>query len=68
MGLSHVQRQPIVWTNGGLLSIRGWGEYVNEILSEIQKFSLKKMNMKMSSAKTAVILYRPQCVNGIDFM
>ena len=35
-------------TNAGLLSIRAWGKYFNEISFEIQKFSIMKMCMKIS--------------------
>ena len=54
-----VRRQPI-----GLLSIRPKRTYFNEILFKIQKFSFKKMHMKMF-AKMAAILSRPQCVNQL---
>ena len=62
-GLSTVRQQPIIWTNYRLLSIKHEGTYFNETLFEIQKFTFKKMHMKMSSAKMAAILFRPQCVN-----
>ena len=42
-GLSHVRRQAI-WTNAELFPIN-----VNENLSEIQKISFKKINLKMST-------------------
>ena len=64
-GLSHVRRQPIVWTINGLLSIRPQGTYFNEIIFEIQKFPFKKMHMKMSSAKMVTTLSWPQCVNSL---
>ena len=35
-------------TNAGLLSIRTWGTYFNEILFKIQEFSFKKICKKMS--------------------
>ena len=35
-------------------------------LIEIEIFSLKKMNLKMSSAQMAAILSRPQCVNYLS--
>ena len=46
----------------GLLSIRPQGTYFNEILFGIQKFSLRKMQLKMLSAKMAAILSQPQFV------
>ena len=61
-GLSPNGRQPIIWTNDGLLSIRPWGTYFNEILFQIHTFSFKNMHMKMLSAKKVAILSRPQCV------
>ena len=64
-GLSPVWRQPIIWTNGGLLSIRPQETYFLEILFEIQKFSFKNMYMKMMSAKMAAILSWPQCVKAL---
>ena len=50
-GLSPGQRQAIFWTNAGILSIGPLGTNFNEIVIEIQTFSLKKMRLKMSSAK-----------------
>ena len=56
-GLSPGQRQAIIWTNAGILLIGPLGTNFNEILFEIRKFSSKKMNLKMSSAK-----WRPFCL------
>ena len=42
--------------------LRPQGTHFNEILFEIQKFSFKKMHLKMSSAKVAAIMSRPQSV------
>ena len=56
-GLSPDRRQAIISTNAGLLSIRPFREYFSENLIKIQQFSLKKMHMKMSSAK-----WRPSCL------
>ena len=50
-GLSPVRRQAIICTNYGLLSIGPLGTYFGEIWVMINQFSLKKMNLKMSSAK-----------------
>ena len=50
-GLSPERRQAIIWTNDGILFIGPLGTNFGEILIEIQTFSLKKMRLKMSSAK-----------------
>ena len=50
-GLSPGRRQAIIWTNGGILLIGPLGTNFSEILIEIQTFSLKKIRLKMSSAK-----------------
>ena len=50
-GLSPDRRQAIIWTNAGLLSIGPLRTYFSEILIKIQQFSLKKLQVKMSSAK-----------------
>ena len=50
-GLSPGRRQAIIWTNDGILFIGPLGTNVSESLIEIQTFSLKKMHLKMSSAK-----------------
>ena len=55
-GLSPGRRQAIIWTNAGILLIWPLGTNVNEILIEINTFSLKKMHLKMSSGK-----WRPSC-------
>ena len=49
--LSPGRRQAIIWTNDGILLIRTLGTTFSEIVIEIQTFSLKKMRLKMSSAK-----------------
>ena len=56
-GLSPDRRQAIIWTNDGLLSIGPLGTYFSENLIKMQQFSLKKMHVKMSSAK-----WRPSCL------
>ena len=50
-GLSPERRQVIIWTNAGMLLIGPLGTNFREILIEIQTFSLKKVRLKMSSAK-----------------
>ena len=50
-GLSPGRRQAFIWTNDGILLIRPLGTNFSEILIEIQTFSLKKIRLKMSSAK-----------------
>ena len=50
-GLSPERRQAIIWTNAGILLIGHLGTNFSEILVEIQTFSLKKIRLKMSSAK-----------------
>ena len=50
-GLSPKRRQAIIWTNAGILLIGPLGTNFSEILIEIQTFSLKKIPLKMSSAK-----------------
>ena len=50
-GLSPGRRQAIIWTNAGVLLIGPLGTNFCEILIEILIFSLKKMSLKVSSAK-----------------
>ena len=50
-GLSPERCQAIIWTNAGILLIWPLGTNFNEILIEIQTFSLKKIRLKMSSTK-----------------
>ena len=56
-GLSPGWCQVIIWTNVGILSI--WPLWTNfsEILIKIQAFSLKKIRLKVSSAK-----WQPFCL------
>ena len=56
-GLSPGRRQAIIWTNAAILLIGPLGTNFIEILIGIQTFSLKKMHLKMSSAK-----WRPFCL------
>ena len=50
-GLAPGRRQAIIRTNAGILLIGPLGTNFSEILIEIQAFSLKKIRLKMSSAK-----------------
>ena len=50
-GLSPERRRAIIWTNAGILLIGPLGTNFSEMLIEIQTFSLKKIRLKMSSAK-----------------
>ena len=56
-GLSPERCQAIIWTNVGILLIGALGKNFTEIFIEIQTFSLKKMRLKVSSAKQ-----RPFCL------
>ena len=56
-GLSPDRRQASIWTNAGLLSIGRLRIYFSENLIKIQHFSLKKLHVKVSSAK-----WRPSCL------
>ena len=56
-GLSPSRRQAIIWTNAGILSIGPLGTNFSETLIANQTISLRKMHLKMSSAKS-----RPFCL------
>ena len=56
-GLSPGRRQAIIWTKAGILLIWPLGTNFNEMLIEIHTFSVKKMHLKMSSAK-----WQPFCL------
>ena len=56
-GLSPDRRQAIIWTNAGISLIGPLGTNFHEILIKIHTFSLKKMHLKVSSAKR-----RPFCL------
>ena len=56
-GLAPGRRQAIFWNNAGILLIGPLGTNFSEILIELQTFSLKKIRLKMSSAKC-----RPFCL------
>ena len=49
--LVHVRCLAIIWTDVGLLSMGPWRSYFNKILIKIQQFTLKRMHVRMSSAK-----------------
>ena len=50
-GFSPSRRQAIIWTNAGVLFIGPFGINFSEILIKINIFSIKKMPLKMLSAK-----------------
>ena len=50
-GLSPGRRQAIIWSNAGILLIGPLGTNLSEFLFENRTFSLKKIRLKMSSAK-----------------
>ena len=54
-GLLPGWRQAIFWTSAAILLIGPLGTNFSEILIEIITFSVKKMFLKVSSAKTAAI-------------
>ena len=56
-GLPPDWRQAIIWANAGLLSMEPLRTYFIENLIKIQPFSLKKMHVKMLSAK-----WHPSCL------
>ena len=63
-GLSPGRRQAIIWTNaGGILLTGPLGINFSEISIEINKFSIKKMHLKMPSVK-----WRPFCPGGDELM
>ena len=56
-GLLPGLHQAIIWTNAGIFLIGAIGTNFSGILSEIHKFSLEKMRLKMLSGK-----WRPFCL------
>ena len=56
-GLSPNRRQAIIWTNAGLLFVDLLGTNFSDILIEINTFSVKKTDLKMSSTKWRI--FRP---------
>ena len=61
-GLSPKRHHAIIWTNAGILLIRHLGTNFSEILIRNQTFSLKKIYLKMWSAKWRPFCLGPQCV------
>ena len=62
-GLSPSRRQAIVWTNAGLLSSGTLRIYFSEISIKTQQFSLKKMHLKMLSAKRRLCWLGPNVLS-----
>ena len=62
------RRQAILWTHDGVLSIELLGTSFSKILIEIEILSLKKMHLKMSSAKMKTIWPRPGCLTATKTM
>ena len=56
-GLTPGRRQAIIWNDAEIFLIGPLGTNFSEILIELQTFSLKKIHLKMSSAKC-----RPFCL------
>ena len=64
-GLSPDQRQAIIWTITGLLSIEFLETYFSEICIKIQPFSFIEENQfENFVSETVAISLRPQCVNS----
>ena len=64
-GLAPSRHQAIIWTNAGLLSIGTLPTYFCEILIKIQQLSLKKMHLKMSSAKPRLCCLSPKILKTL---
>ena len=62
-GLSPDRRRAIIWTNDGILLIGPLGTNFSEILIEINTFSCKKNDLKMSSR-----IWRLFCIGLIVLM
>ena len=60
-GLSPGRRQAIIWTNAGILLFGPLGTNFIEILIGIQTFLLKKIHLKMSSAKWRPFVSASMC-------
>ena len=56
-GLSPDRRQTIIWTNAGIVLIGSLRTNFSEFFIEIHAFSVKKIHLKISSAK-----WRPFCL------
>ena len=66
-GLSPKWHQAIIWTNAGILLIGPLGTNFSELLVEIQTFSLKKIRLKMSSAKCCSFRFGLNVLKGYTF-
>ena len=62
--LSPDRRQTVIWTNVDLLLIEHVGTNFREVWIRIQHFLLKKINLKVSSARWRPFLYRPRRVSS----
>ena len=62
-GLSPERRLANIWANAGILLIGPLGTNFSEILIEIQTFSLKKIHLKMSSAKCCSFPFGLMCLH-----
>ena len=60
-GLLPGRRQAIIWINTGILLIGHLATKFSEILIEILTFSLKKMHLKVSSAKWRPFVSASMC-------
>ena len=67
-GLSPDRRQAIIWTNAELLSIGPLQNYLSENLIKMQQFSLKKMHVKMSSAKWRLSCLGLNVLSGCTYL
>ena len=64
-GLSPGRLQAIIWTNDGIGLIWSLGTNYNEILTEIQTFSYKRMHLKMSSSMWWPFCLGPNVLNAV---
>ena len=63
--MSPGRRQAIIWTNAAILLIGPLRTNFSEILNEFQTFSLKKIRLKMSSAKCCPFCL---CLNMLNYL
>ena len=64
-GLSPGRPQAIIWTNDGILLIGPLRTNFSEILIEMQTFSFKKTDLKMSSGKGGHFVSASMCNQGL---
>ena len=67
-GLSHIRRQAIIWTNGGILLIGPLGTHLgthSEIEIKMYTFSFRKVHLKKSSGKWCVFCHGLNVLNFI---